>query len=534
MSKKVCEIFKNEIESSEYNVIACKHNNQIRSLNHEIDEENNIKLVDLRDRDGIRIYTRGLLYVMAKSFHEVYNGDLKVSVKYALSDAIYCEIYNQKTTDEIINNVKAKMQEIIDNNLEIKKVVMSKEEAAEFYAKEKNNIGRLQMDETKQKDRVTLYYCENYYNYFFGVMPISTGYIKTYDIVKYADGFIIRYPNKKNPNKIEAYKETKKLLNTFNDYEDINSILKVNNIYDLNKIVKQGKIEELILTAESLHEKKIAEIANKISDTNKKVVLIAGPSSSGKTTFAQRLGIQLKLNGLKAVTISVDNYFVEREDNPKDEDGNYDFECIEAIDMKLLNEDLVKLLNGEEIEPPTFDFTQGKKVYNGEKLKLNPNEVLVLEGIHCLNDKLTEQISNDEKFKVYIAALTVLNVDQYNRVSTTDNRIIRRTVRDNKFRSHSAINTLKMWYSISRGEEKYIYPFAENCDVMFNSSLVYELGVLRNYILPLLEEIDSSEEQYSEARRLHEFISYFEPISIDYIPRNSIMREFIGEGSFYR
>ena len=533
MSKTIYEVLKEKIDNSENNVIACKYNNEVKSLDREYEDKTDIKLIDLTNRDGMRIYTRGLLYIMAKAFHETYR-DLRISVKYGLTDAMYCEIYDTETTDEIINNIKTKMQEIIDKNLEIKKVVMSNEEAIAFYEKEKNTIGKLQITGAKQREHILLYYCEDYYNYFYGVMPINTGFMKIYDIVKYADGFLIRYPSRTNPGKLEEYKETKKLLNTFNDYKDINNILKVNNIYDLNKIVKSCNIEELVLTAESLHEKKIAEIANQIAASKKRIILIAGPSSSGKTTFAQRLGVQLKLNGLKEVIISVDNYFLDRADTPKHDDGSYDFECIEAIDMKLLNTDLKKLLNGEEIEPPEFDFNQGKKIYPGNKLKLEQNEVLVLEGIHCLNDKLTSEISKDDKFKIYMAALTVLNVDQYNRISTTDNRILRRMVRDSKFRSHSALATLKMWPSVTRGEEKNIYPFAEDSDVMFNSSLVYELGVLKDYVLPLLEEIDNTNEEYSEARRLYEFMSYFESIPIDCIPRNSIMREFIGEGSFYR
>ena len=297
--------------------------------------------------------------------------------------------------------------------------------------------------------------------------------------------------------------------------------------------ILNGNEKELILLAEALHEKKISDIADKIVNKNDvKVVLIAGPSSSGKTTFAKRLGLQLRLNGLKPVTISVDNYFVEREDTPKDVDGNYDFEDINAIDMNLFNDQILKLLNGEEVETPSFNFHTGHKEYRGEKLKLNKNDVLVIEGIHCLNDKLTESIPKENKFKIYISALTVLNIDYFNRISTTDSRLIRRIVRDYQFRGYSALHTLRMWPSVNRGEEKNIFPYQEQADVMFNTSLVYEMSVLKTMALPLLKEIDSSEEEYSEAKRLCEILQYFKEIPKELIPTNSLLREFLGNGDF--
>jgi len=485
------------------------------------------------DRDDLRIYVRGLLYIMGKAFDETYK-ESKIAVQYALSNALYCEAKNIEITGQVISNIKNKMQEIINKDLEIRKVSMTKEEAEEFYKKEQTNKGRLQLIDAKQKENITLYYCEDYYNYFYGWMPKSTGAIKVFDIIKYNDGFLIRYPDRRTPDRLEEFKENKKILDTFKEYEDINKILNVNTIYNLNTIIKEDKIEDLIITAEALHEKKIAEIANKICESKRRVILIAGPSSSGKTTFAQRLGIQLKLNRITPVTLSADNYFVERENTPKDEFGNYDFECIEAMDLELFNKQLLDILAGNEVEVPTFNFKEGKKEYTGNKVKLKEDQVLIIEGIHCLNPKFSELVEEDKKFKVYVSALTVLNVDYYNRISTTDNRIIRRIVRDSKYRSHKAIDTLKNWYSLSRGEEKYIFPYQENADYIFNSSLVYELGVLRNYILPLLEEIDENSEEYKEARRLRDFISYFEPIPEEYIPRHSIIREFIGGGCFYR
>jgi len=313
----------------------------------------------------------------------------------------------------------------------------------------------------------------------------------------------------------------------------LHRVLNVPNVKELNKITRENRIKEYMLLDEALHEKKIANIADDIVKNDKiKMILIAGPSSSGKTSFAQRLGIQLRLNGLKPVTISVDNYFVEREFNPKDENGNYDFECIEAIDINLFNDHLVKLLNGEEVEIPKFDFEFGTKKYVGNKLKLAEDEVLVIEGIHCLNDKLTPLIPKEQKYKIYISCLTVLNIDEHNRISTTDTRLIRRMVRDSQFRSYKALHTLKMWDSVVRGEEKYIFPFQEEADSMFNSSLIYELGVLKDYAMPLLEEIDRSCPEYSEAKRLHRMLGYFESIPAEYLPYNSLLREFVGGSIF--
>ena len=317
------------------------------------------------------------------------------------------------------------------------------------------------------------------------------------------------------------------------EYEEIYSLMKMNTVYKLNKKLREGKVKELILISEAIHEKKIAEIAQKIRDRqNVRMVLIAGPSSSGKTTFANKLGMALRVQGIKPVTLSTDNYFVERENNPKDSEGNYDFECIEAIDTELFNKQLVDLLNGKEVDLPTFDFIVGSKKYLGNKMRLEKDEILIIEGIHCLNDKLTSLIPKENKFKIYISDLTVLNIDYYNRISTTDTRLIRRMVRDYNFRGYSALHTLKMWKSVNRGEQKYIFPFQEEADCMFNSSIVYELSALKKYALPLLEEITNDNPEYSEARRLISMLQYFDTVEPDWIPNNSLLREFIG-GSIY-
>lgn len=530
-NKKIVDIFKNEIENSKEEIIACKCNNKVRSLNYEPEEGEKVEFLDVSTADGMRIYVRGLLLIMSKAFNKLYP-DALLTVNYQLSNATFCQIDNMKTTEEMIKNVSDEMKKIIDANYDINKVVMTKEEAKKFYDKEQTIRGKLQLD-NKDKDTVSLYFCEDYYNYFYGVMPISTGYTKIFDLKVYNNGFLIRYPSRKNPNKLEEYKENKKLLNTLQEYEDIHRVLGINTIYKLNKEILNGNEKELILLAEALHEKKISDIADKIVNKNDiKVVLIAGPSSSGKTTFAKRLGLQLRLNGLKPVTISVDNYFVERTETPLDENGNYNFECLEAIDLKLFNHDLIELLKGNEILMPTFNFKTGHKEYTGETMKLGEDEILVIEGIHCLNDELTSAIPRENKYKIYISNLTVLNIDYFNRISTTDSRLIRRIVRDYKFRSYNAIHTLQIWNSVNRGEEQYIYPFQEEADSMFNTSLIYEFCVLKKFAVPLLESINSSYAEYSEARRLLEFLKYFETIDIENVPKNSLLREFIGESIF--
>ncbi len=525
---KAVEKFKDDKQKK---ILACKYKNEIVSLNTEVENFDDVMPIDITTRDGRRVYQRGILYIMGMAFNRVYPKAL-LTVNCQLSNSIYCSVENMKVTNEMVGNIKKEMQNIVDEDLTIKKIEMTKEEAEKFYQKEKTLRGKLQLD-NKYKENVSLYFCENYYNYFYGVMPISTGYISLFDVVKYHDGFLLRYPDKRIPDKIDKYVETKKLLHTLEEYEDIHDVLNINTIYKLNKKIEEGKEKELILLAEALHEKKISDIADKIvRRKGVKIILIAGPSSSGKTSFAQRLGIQLKLNGIKPLTISVDNYFVERDKTPKDENGQYDFERLEAIDLELFNNHLAKLLKGEEVELPTFDFKTGTKMYTGNKMKMRSNEVLVIEGIHCLNDKLTSAIPKEQKYKIYISALTVLNIDYYNRISTTDTRLIRRLVRDYNFRGYDALKTLQNWGMVNRGEENYIFPYQEDADSMFNTSLIYEISALKKYALPLLNAIDNTHPEYSEAKSLCELLKYFDDINDEYIPQNSLLREFIGGSIF--
>lgn len=526
--ERVIDVLKEECTS---NTIACICNNEIKSLNHEIKKDSKIELLDISNADGMRIYIRGLLYIMSKAFEEVYP-KAEVGVEYQLSNSMFCTIKNMDITDELLDEVHKKMQEIVDKNIPIIKKQFTKQEAEEIYKNVDTVKGRLQL-ENESKKKFSLYYCEDYFNYFYGVMPISTGYMRIFEIQKYSNGFLIRYPSKKDITKVPEFIDNKKLLQALTDYEKIHKVLNIDTLTKLNKAIRDGKAKDIVMLDEALHEKKISRIADSIAEKKDvKMVLIAGPSSSGKTTFAQRLGLQLQLNGLKPVTISVDNYFVEREQTPVDSDGKYDFEAIEAVDMKLLNEHIERLLNGEEVEMPTFNFTTGSKEYKGNKIKLGKDDIIVMEGIHCLNDRLTAQIPRNKKFKVYISALTVLNIDEFNRISTTDSRLIRRIVRDSNFRSYSAIHTLKMWDSVNRGELKNIFPFQEEADAMFNTSLIYEICVLKKYALPQLEAIDNRSIEFSEAKRIREFLKYFEDIPDELVPTNSLLREFIGGGDF--
>ena len=528
---KISELMKEEIEKSEYPVVGAKYNNEYKNLDDLVDTNGKIELIQINSKEGMKIYRRTLTYIMGKAFWNIYP-EAHVIVNYQLSNAMYCDIENMEVTEEMMEKVKAKMQEIIDRNLKIEKRTMTREEAEKFYKETNTPKGRLQFD-LEEKEDINMYYCDNYFNYFYEVIATHTGVAKLFDLQKYSNGFLLRYPSSNDVNNLPEFKETKKLLWALQEYETIYKVLNVGTVYRLNRAVKEDRIKYLILLSEALHEKKISQIADKIvARQGVKMILIAGPSSSGKTTFAQRLGIQLKINGLRPVTISVDNYFVEREQTPLNEKGEYDFESIDAIDIDLFNKHLLALLNGEEIEMPEFDFHEGKKKYNGNKVKMQKDDVLVIEGIHCLNDKLTEKISQDQKYKIYISALTVLNMDAFNRISTTDTRLVRRMVRDNQFRGYSAKDTIATWDNVNKGEEKNIFPFQEQADSIFNTSLIYELGVLKNEAVPLLEQITNDEPEYAEAQRLLEILRYFEPISKDLVPSNSLIKEFLGGGDF--
>ena len=529
--KSIEKIFKKEIEKSKYPVIGSIVNNEYKNLQYIVKKDSEIELIDISSKEGMKMYRRTLVYIAGKAVEELY-APLKLYVNYQLANAMYCNIDKAENTEEMIKKIDKKMHEIVKQDLEIKKVTMNREEATKFYEETGTVKGKLQYDLETNKS-IYMYYCGDYYNYCYGTLASRTGIAKLFKLVKYKNGFLIKYPASKNPTVIPRLLKEKKLSWAFGEYKDIHKILKLGTLHRLNTKIKENEINDTIMLAEALHEKKIAEIADKVAkNKNVKMVLIAGPSSSGKTTFAQRLGIQLRLNKIQPVTISVDNYFVEREDNPKDENGEYDFECIEAVDTKLFNDHLLRLLNGEEIEVPTFDFLTGHKKYKGNKLKLEKDQILVIEGIHCLNDKLTEQIPQEQKYKVYASALTVLSIDRYNRISTTDTRLIRRIVRDYQFRGYSAEHTIHSWPIVNKGEEKNIFPFQEEANSVFNTSLIYEISALKPIAEPLLKQIPNTSREYAEAQRLLDILKYFREIPNELIPRNSILKEFTGGGNF--
>ena len=528
---KISDLLKEEIKNSEHTVLAATLDNEYRNLDYYVKHDAKIDLIDTTSNEGMKVYRRTLLYVVGKAFENLFPNN-KMEVNYQLSNSMFCDIKDGEVTDEIIEKLNKEVRRIVKEDLPIKQVIMDRKEATNFFEKTKTSKGRLQLD-LDNNDVIFMYYCEDYYNYCYGTLANRTGVVKIFEIVKYNDGFLVRYPSQKDPERMPKFVKNKKLAWAIDEYDDIHKILNIERVYKINEAIKEDRIKDIILLAEALHEKKIAKIADNIAKNKKiKMVLIAGPSSSGKTTFAQRLGIQLKLNRIKPVTISVDNYFVEREDTPRDENGDYDFECIEAIDMKLFNEHLKKLLNGEEVEIPEFNFYKGTKEYNGKKLKLEKDEVLVIEGIHCLNDKLTEKIPSEQKYKVYISALTVLNLDRFNRISTTDTRLIRRIVRDHQFRGYSAKETIRTWNKVNEGEKKNIFPFQEEANFIFNTSLIYEIGALKPIVMPLLEEITKEDVEYAEAGRLKNILKYFEEIPKESVPNNSLLKEFLGGGDF--
>ena len=525
------ELLKEEIENSEYTVVAAVFNNEYKNLESIIAEDGKIELIDISSKEGMKVYRRTLVYIVGKAFENLCP-DKKMEVNYQLSNSMFCDLIDEELTDEFLEELAQEVRRIVKEDLAIREVIMNREEATKFFNETETSKGRLQLD-LEGNNEIFMYYCEDYYNYCYGTLANRTGIAKIFEIVKYNDGFLIRYPSQNDPEKMPKFVKNKKLAWAMEEYDDINKIMKIERVYRINEAIKEGTIKDIILLAEALHEKKIAKIADNIAkNKNIKMILIAGPSSSGKTTFAQRLGIQLKLNRIKPVTISVDNYFVERKDTPRDENGEYDFECLEAIDLELFNNHLTRLLNGEEVEMPEFDFFEGTKRYNGKKLKLEKDEVLVIEGIHCLNDKLTSKIPAEQKYKIYISALTVLNLDRFNRISTTDTRLIRRIVRDYQFRGYSAKHTIASWNKVNEGEKKNIFPFQEESNFIFNTSLVYEIGALKPIIMPLLKEITKEDPEYAEAFRIMNMLKYFEEIPKEYVPNNSLLKEFLGGGDF--
>lgn len=508
-------------------------NNEVKHLDYEICGESEIEFIDITYKDGLRIYVRTLSFIFIKACKDVYK-ECRVTIEHSLSKGLYTEIHNvDSITLEDISKIKDRMNEIIREDLLIDRKLVPISEGVKIFTSQKMN-DKVKLLNQSQKEYRHLYNLDGFYDTFYGYLAPSTGYVKEFDLRHYHPGIIIQFPRKEENFKIPEFEEQSKLAKVFKEAEEWGDILDVGYVSSLNEKINNNKFDEIIRISEALHEKKIAYIADMIcEDEDKRLILIAGPSSSGKTTFAQRLAIQLKVNGRKPISISLDDYFVNRQDTPLDENGKYDFESIDAIDIKTFNTDLIKLLEGEEVELPTFNFYTGQREYKGRKIKVDIRHPIIIEGIHGLNEKLTFSIPQQNKFKIYISALTQLNLDSHNRIHTTDTRLIRRMVRDVKFRGNDPIRTLELWDSVRRGEEKNIFPFQEEADVMFNSALVYELAVLRKHAEPLLSGIDKSSEFYAESKRLLKFIGYFSSIEQeDVIPCTSIIREFVGGSCF--
>jgi uridine kinase len=527
------KIFKDNYNICNVPIVLAKVNGKYYEFTNSLKESGIFEIVDIKDTLGNKTYIRTLQFVLIKAVYDLFP-EARVIVEHSLGKGIFGEIHKSTLlSKEDIELIKCKMDEIIKKDICIRKVEMKKEDAIEIF-KSYRMEDKILLLKHINAEKVKLYELDGRYDYFYGSMAFSTGILKLYDIMYYEPGFILRYPIESDPHSLPEFLEYKKLSNIFYETKQWDNILDVGNVGALNDKVKSNEIIDMIRVAEALHEKKIAYIADMISDRNEiKVVLIAGPSSSGKTTFAKRLSIQLRVNGIKPVPISLDDYFVDRKNTPKDENGNYDFESIYALDLKLFNEHLEYLMEGKKIEIPSFDFKEGKRVWNGRQIELPQNGVIVIEGIHGLNEILTSSIDVKNKFKIYISALTQLNLDNHNRIATTDVRIIRRMVRDFFYRAFSGEDTLKMWHSIRKGEEKNIFVFQENADIMFNSTLVYELCVLKNYALEELTKIKSSSPVYYEALRLESFLHFFKSVDLKFVPDNSILREFIGGSCFY-
>lgn len=502
-------------------------NNKLQELTSFVSNDCDIKFLDTNNSDGHRVYSRSLTFIFIMACEELYE-NCKVSIEHSLSNGLYCEVH----TDKILNEedrdaIKLKMQEIIDSDYKIEKTIVTKNEAIDFFNNH-NMINKAELLKYKEYDDIKIYKCNNHVDHFYGHMLPSTGYLKTFDILKYEGGFILLGPREDDKFKVREFVSQPKLSNTYLEMEKWSKLIGVDTVLSLNKIIENGSYGELIRIVEALQEKKIGQIADIIKQENKRIILIAAPSSSGKTSFAHRLSIHLKVNNLQPVSISLDDYFVDREKTPLDEFGNYDFESIYAIDLNRFNKDLSDLLEGKEITIPRFNFKLGKSE-EGKKLKIEKNQPIILEGIHGLNPILTSSISDKEKFKIYLSVLTQLNLDEHNRIPTTDLRLIRRIVRDNQFRGHDATRTILTWDSVRRGEKQNIFPYQEEADVIFNSSHVYELAILKSYVKPLLESIDSTSKAYIEANRLLKFLQYFVELKdISDLPPTSIIREFIG------
>lgn len=524
----VKKIFENNLDN-DIDVIARKINNKYVSEARIIESDTTIDGISRASTNGDAIYKNTLILLLCKAFHRIYKTEKKLVIEHSIGDGIYAEIIDYTFSEKEILEITDEIQAIIDDQMPIEEIELTSEEAHHIFADQhRDDLLKL-----IKHDKISLKKCGKYYDFLVGQLADNTSKIDKFEIVYHAPGLILRFPDRKNNEFNGEFKLSRKLFSTHQEHDKWLSILGVHFVSAINKAVKTYKIKDLIQIEEALHEKKIIDIAKYISRKSEtKLILIAGPSSSGKTSFAKRLSIHLRVNGIKPHILGMDDYFLPRSQTPRKENGDLDFESIKSLDLELLNKDLQALLNGEEIELLKYNFKRGLREESHKKLKLDDNEVLLMEGIHGLNDVMSASVPFNQKIRIYVSALNNLNIDAHNRIPTTDSRKIRRIVRDYNYRGHSIEQTLDMWDSVREGEDKNIFPFQENADFMFNSILTYELGVLKKYILPILHSITEHSPHYTEALRLWNLVDHIYNIQDDYVPSNSILREFIGGSIF--
>lgn len=517
-----------------HSILGALVNNKLEELSYMITRPAQVEFIDITHPDGIRMYTRSLTFVLHKAIKEIFP-EARFKLEHSISGGYFCELENldEKFTFEIVFQIGEIMRKLIRENIEfVRNEILVSEAIQEF---EKNKLYyKARLFRSHQKLYTSVYKLGDMTDYYYGYLVPSTGYLQVFDLIKYQHGMLLLVPQHNNPDEVAELIEQPKLFDIFQEHKQWGEILDIATIGSVNEKVLRGETSEMIKISEALHEKKVSQIADMICSREKRprVVLISGPSSSGKTTFTKRLGIQLKVLGVKPVEISLDNYFVDRHKTPFDKDGNYDFEALGALDVTQFNKDLVALLNGEEIDVPKFSFEKGLRYYDNTKLKISKKQLILIEGIHALNPELTRLIEAKQKFKVYVSALTQIGIDGYNRIPTTDNRLLRRIIRDYQYRNYSALETMRRWPSVRRGEHKHIFPYQEEADVMFNSALTFELGVLKTYLEPLLQQIPNTVPEYAESKRLLKLLSYFKPIQDEEIPPTSLLREFLSKSSF--
>lgn len=523
-------------ERYEDDILLVSVDGKLKELHKTVKEDCELKFITAREKPGMQTYQRSAVFLMLKAFYDVVGREKieKLTVDFTVSNGFFVDARGDfLLSEELLCAVKARMRELADEAIPIMKRSINTDDAVELFHQYRM-YDKERLFQYRRASRVNIYSIGNFEDYYYGYMVQNTGYIKYFDLKLYEDGFVLVLPRRSDPKKLEEFKPLPKLYRALRDSSVWGEQLGVSNVGNLNDLIARGEMNKLILMQEALQEKQIGDIAEQIAaSAGKKFIMIAGPSSSGKTTFSHRLSIQLTAAGLKPHPIAVDDYFVNRADSPRDEHGNYDYEALECIDVEQFNRDMTALLAGERVELPRYNFITGEREYRGDFLKLGEEDILVIEGIHCLNDKLSYSLPGESKFKIYISALTQLNVDEHNRIPTTDGRLLRRIIRDARTRGNSARETIGRWESVRRGEDKNIFPFQEEADVMFNSALVYELAVLKQYAEPLLFGIPKDVPEYAEAKRLLKFLDYFLGVSSENIPHNSMIREFVG-GSCFR